>query len=113
MVITGKYWLVVLIVCGASVAALAASQALTEAPAGFDTPTLVVNPGSQSVSNGIAEPVGDSFALDQRAWAGIQRAGLLRLSSKPGQRGCQPVHRAARRPQRCERQLRQSNYPHR
>ena len=63
MVITGKYWLVVLIVCGASVAALAASQALTEAPAGFDTPTLVVNPGSQSVSNGIAEPVGDSFAL--------------------------------------------------
>ena len=68
MVITGKYWLVVLIVCGASVAALAASQALTEAPAGFDTPTLVVNPGSQSVSNGIAEPAGDSFARDQQVY---------------------------------------------
>jgi CxxC motif-containing protein (DUF1111 family) len=37
----------------------------TEAPAGFDTPTLAQNPGSQSVSNGIAEPPGDSYALDQ------------------------------------------------
>jgi len=34
----------------------------TEAPAGFDTPTL--NP-SQSRSNGIPEPPGDTFALDQ------------------------------------------------
>ena len=57
MVVTGKYWAVVLIVCGASVAAFAASQALTEAPTGFDTPTLVVNPGSRSISNGIAEPL--------------------------------------------------------
>ncbi len=31
----------------------------TEAPAGFDTPTLVQNPGSQSHSNGI-EPAGDT-----------------------------------------------------
>ena len=37
----------------------------TQAPAGFDTPTLAQNPGSQSVSNGIAEPPGDSYALDQ------------------------------------------------
>jgi len=37
----------------------------TEAPADFDTPTLAQNPGSQSVSNGIAEPPGDSYALDQ------------------------------------------------
>jgi CxxC motif-containing protein (DUF1111 family) len=37
----------------------------TEAPAGFDTPTLAQNPGSQSVSNGIAEPPGDSYVLDQ------------------------------------------------
>ena len=37
----------------------------TEAPAGFDTPTLVGNPGSKSSSNGITEPPGDSFALDQ------------------------------------------------
>jgi CxxC motif-containing protein (DUF1111 family) len=40
----------------------------TEAPAGFDTPTLVATPGSQSVSNGLAEPVGDSFALDQKSF---------------------------------------------
>jgi len=44
----------------------AAQQAATEAPAGFDTPTLVENPGSRSVSNGIAEPARDSFALDSR-----------------------------------------------
>jgi len=37
----------------------------TEAPTGFDTPTLAQNPGSQSVSNGIAEPTGDSYVLDQ------------------------------------------------
>jgi len=42
-----------------------AQQAPTEAPAGFDTPTLAQNPGSNSLSNGIAEPPGDSYALDQ------------------------------------------------
>ena len=68
MVTTGKYWSIVLTLCGASVAAVAAQQALTEAPTGFDTPTLVENPGSQSVSNGIAEPAGDSFALDQQIY---------------------------------------------
>src|SRR6202043_80311 len=68
MVITGKYWSIVLTLCGASVAALAAQQALTEAPTGFDTPTLVENPGSRSISNGIAEPTGDSFALDQQIY---------------------------------------------
>src|ERR1700692_4401972 len=46
----------------------AAQQAATEAPAGFDTPTLVKNPGSKSVSNGIAEPSGDNFALDQQIY---------------------------------------------
>src|ERR1700731_1476491 len=66
MVTTGKYWSIVLTLCGASVAAVAAQQVLTEAPTGFDTPTLVENPGSRSVSNGIAEPAGDSFALDQQ-----------------------------------------------
>src|SRR6202163_1362679 len=46
---------------------LLAQQTATEAPAGFDTPTLQVqNAGSQSFSNGIAEPPGDSFALDQQ-----------------------------------------------
>jgi CxxC motif-containing protein (DUF1111 family) len=42
-----------------------AQQAPTEAPAGFDTPTLAQNPGSQSISNGIAQPPGDAYALDQ------------------------------------------------
>src|SRR6202047_1633527 len=68
MVITGKYWSIVVTLCGASVAVAAAQQAATEAPTGFDTPTLVENPGSRSVSNGIAEPAGDSFALDQQIY---------------------------------------------
>jgi CxxC motif-containing protein (DUF1111 family) len=48
-----------------------AQQSATEAPAGFDTPTLAQNPGSQSKSNGIAEPAGDSYALDQRVYEQI------------------------------------------
>lgn len=62
---------------GALAAAFAAvaQRHATEAPAGFTTPTLgqivspsgqlIGDPGSQSVSNGIAEPPGDTFALDQ------------------------------------------------
>ena len=42
-----------------------AQQSGTEAPDGFDTPTLAQNPGSQSVSNGIGEPPGDTYAIDQ------------------------------------------------
>src|SRR6201981_561765 len=70
MVTAGKYWSAVLTLCGASVVAVAAvaQQAATRAPTGFDTPTLVENPGSQSVSNGIAEPAGDSFARDQQVY---------------------------------------------
>jgi len=70
MVIAAKYWSVVLTLCGVSVVAVVAvaQQAAIEAPTGFDTPTLVENPGSQSVSNGIAEPAGDSFALDQQVY---------------------------------------------
>ena len=68
MVITGKYCLVGLMLCGAGIATVAAQQAATEAPTGFDTPTLVENPGSQSVSNSIAEPAGDSFARDQQVF---------------------------------------------
>lgn len=54
---------------------LVAQQSATEAPAGFTTPTLGLtvgpngelsnNSGAQSVSNGIAEPPGDTYALDQ------------------------------------------------
>jgi len=43
-----------------------AQQSATEAPAAFDTPTLGQNLASQSVSNGIPEPPGDTFALDQQ-----------------------------------------------
>ncbi len=43
-------------------------DAPTEAPAGFDTPTLVQNPGSQSHSNGIAQPAGDLYANDQKVY---------------------------------------------
>ena len=49
----------------AIVVAGVAQQGPTEAPTGFDTPTLAQDPGSQSVSNGIVEPPGDSYALDQ------------------------------------------------
>jgi CxxC motif-containing protein (DUF1111 family) len=39
-----------------------------QAPAGFDTPTLVGNPGSKSSSNGLVQPPGDTFALDQKIY---------------------------------------------
>src|ERR1700686_2280697 len=38
-------------------------QSALEAPAGFNTPSFN---GAQSVSNAIAEPAGDTFALDQQ-----------------------------------------------
>jgi CxxC motif-containing protein (DUF1111 family) len=60
---------------GGAALVLVGQQSQTEAPAGFTTPTLgqaisptgelTVNSGSQSVSNGIEEPPGDTFALDQ------------------------------------------------
>jgi CxxC motif-containing protein (DUF1111 family) len=49
----------------AIVLASVAQQGPTEAPTGFNTPTLAQNPGSQSVSNGIAQPEGDTYVLDQ------------------------------------------------
>jgi CxxC motif-containing protein (DUF1111 family) len=64
---TNKFISVGLLLLGALAIVLAgvAQQAPTEPPTGFDTPTLAQNPGSQSVSNGIAEPPGDTYALDQ------------------------------------------------
>ena len=56
--------ILLLAVVAIDVAGIAREYA-TEAPAGFDTPTLAQNPGSQSVSNGIAQPAGDTYTLDQ------------------------------------------------
>ncbi len=49
---------------GTGLARVAAKSA-TEAPAGFNTPSFN---GAQSVSNGIAEPPGDTFARDQQVY---------------------------------------------
>src|SRR5260370_7856972 len=48
-----------------------AKRSATEAPAGFETTTLAENPGSKSTSNGIVEPPGDTFALDQQIYEQI------------------------------------------
>src|SRR5215472_16357996 len=57
-----------LLLCGCLTAiGLLAQQGATEAPSGFDTPTLQSNvAGTKSISNGIVEPPGDTFALDQQ-----------------------------------------------
>jgi CxxC motif-containing protein (DUF1111 family) len=62
--------------CGAALAiALIAQNTAAEAPAGFDTPALRQNPGSQSVSNGLIEPAGDTFANDQAFFEKQEDAG--------------------------------------
>src|SRR6202140_2073244 len=43
-----------------------AQQPATEAPVGFDSPTLAQDAGAQRKSNGLTEPSGDTFALDQQ-----------------------------------------------
>ena len=63
-----RKYIFVLILLFAAVAmdiAVIAREDAKEAPAGFDTPTLAQNPGSQSISNGIVQPAGDTYALDQ------------------------------------------------
>jgi CxxC motif-containing protein (DUF1111 family) len=69
-----RYVSVLVLLLGVMAVGLAgiAQQPATEAPAGFDTPTLAQNPGSQSISNGIAEPPGDSYALDQQVYEKIE-----------------------------------------
>jgi CxxC motif-containing protein (DUF1111 family) len=64
---THKWLSIAILLFGVMAMGLAgvAQQSPTEAPAGFDTPTLAQNPGSQSTRNGIAQPQGDSYALDQ------------------------------------------------
>jgi len=54
------------IVLGTGLVRVAAKSA-TEAPAGFNTPSFN---GQHSVSNGIVEPPGDTFALDQQVYEG-------------------------------------------
>jgi CxxC motif-containing protein (DUF1111 family) len=44
---------------------IAAERIAREAPAGFNTPSF---DGKQSISNGIGEPTGDTFALDQQIY---------------------------------------------
>jgi len=51
-----------------------AQQAVKDAPSGFTTPMLATNPGSQSVSNGITEPPGDTFAGDQAIFENMRDA---------------------------------------
>src|SRR6201998_901149 len=65
-----KWFSIGVLVVGVMVMGLAgiAQQGPTEAPAGFDTRTLAQNSESQSRSNGIAEPPGDTYALDQSAF---------------------------------------------
>jgi CxxC motif-containing protein (DUF1111 family) len=62
-----NYLLIIAVFLAVSAVSFAgtAQQSAVEAPAGFDTPTLAQNPGSQSISNGIAQPPGDDYALDQ------------------------------------------------
>src|SRR5262249_8689550 len=55
-----------LIVAALTLAAgLIAQNAASEAPAGFTTPPITANAPPQSVGNGLEEPAGDTFAVDQ------------------------------------------------
>jgi CxxC motif-containing protein (DUF1111 family) len=62
---TRKMIVVSVVALGCVIGLVAQQQQATEAPAGFATPALVANPGSQSASNGLTEPTGDTFAHDQ------------------------------------------------
>jgi CxxC motif-containing protein (DUF1111 family) len=53
---------------------IVAQQASQDAPSGFTTPMSTANPGLESVSNGIAEPPGDTFARDQAVFENIRDA---------------------------------------
>ena len=59
-----SYLVAALAVLGTGLARVTAKSA-TEAPAGFNTPSFN---GAQSVSNGIIEPPGDTFARDQEVY---------------------------------------------
>lgn len=65
--------------------AVVAQQTATEAPEAFDTALVIDQPGSKSVSNGIPEPPGDTFAMDQARFEQTRdaSAGLGRYSMAP------------------------------
>jgi CxxC motif-containing protein (DUF1111 family) len=66
-----------LVACIGVTIVLVAQQGATEAPAGFDTPTLQTqNAGTQSTSNGMPEPVGDTFVRDQQIFEKREDASL-------------------------------------
>lgn len=67
------------------------SPVLTEAPAGFDTPTLIKHPGSASFNNGIVEPTGDSYALDQTIYE-LQHDVTTGLGPLYNGRSCAECH---------------------
>jgi CxxC motif-containing protein (DUF1111 family) len=64
-----------------------AQPSAKDAPAGFNTPSFN---GAQSVSNGIPEPPGDSFALDQQVYEQNHQAH----SPDSGKTGLGPVYNA-------------------
>ena len=67
-----------------------AQQPVTEAPAGFDTPTLAHSPGSQSKSSGIAEPPGDTYALDEQIYEDDESTGLGPVYNARSRADCRP-----------------------
>jgi hypothetical protein len=58
-------FLTVLLLLSGEAFKLGGTHSGTEAPTGFSTPTLTDNPGSLSVSNGMPEVSGETFAGDQ------------------------------------------------
>jgi len=76
---------------GAQASVCVHAQPATEAPAGFDTPTLIAKPGSQSQSNGIVEPAGDHYSLDQQIYE-LQHDVTTGLGPVYNGRACAECH---------------------